>query len=493
MSPIAIAHVANYCSGSVFTDPYGDIYTWQADGHDYVALSGFGLRMFYLINVDDPYSPVLLYTMPFPSGGSAGTSVYTWKQGNNHYVSATMRGSGSGCGFFVYNVNDPTSPQLVGRKTGTDWCTPHEHIVSTNANGDADYAWLGMSGESGSGYKVIALDLSNLPNMPETGRYQRPDASGSIFVHDVNVVGNRVFVAHWAGGMLIFDKDTLAHNTNPTPISPLNGIRPSGFNVHHTVPTTDGNHVFIEDEFINTTGQDKIKMYNISNINSPVYEVGLPGVGAEATNRAHNMRIKNLSPGHDLMFVGWYQAGTKVFSVDTTVSPPSVVEIASHQLRQSTTGDFGNVWGVDYLPCTLHGVPTTCIYSGDLKYGLIVDALGYNPMLDPYKPESVINDPVNGQNISTCSYTLEATGHDYYTSVIGMDVSADNGATWNPAYQRAYGTYSKWNYNWNPGANGSYTLKVRAHDVAGNVEVPTTSIGVTVSGCSATKFKAPNK
>jgi hypothetical protein len=61
--------------------------------------------------------------------------------------------------------------------------------------------------------------------------------------------------------MLIFDKDTLAHNTNPTPLSPLNGIRPGSFNVHHTVPTSDGNHVFIEDEFINTSGQDKIKLY----------------------------------------------------------------------------------------------------------------------------------------------------------------------------------------------------------------------------------------
>src|SRR5262245_30554555 len=40
LSPLAIAHVANYCSGSVYSDPYGDVYGWQADGHSYIALSG---------------------------------------------------------------------------------------------------------------------------------------------------------------------------------------------------------------------------------------------------------------------------------------------------------------------------------------------------------------------------------------------------------------------------------------------------------------------
>jgi len=324
--------------------------------------------------------------------------------------------------------------------------------------------------------------------MPETGRYQRPDAGGSIFVHDANVVGNRVFVAHWGGGMLVFDKDTLAHNTNPTPLSPLNGIRPSGFNVHHTVPTSDGNHVFIEDEFINTPGQDKIKLYNISDITNPTYEVGLPGVGVESTNRAHNMRIKNVSPGHDMLFVGWYRAGTKVFTVDTTTTPPTVTEVGSHQLRQVTDGQFGDVWGVDYLPCNVRGISTLCLYSGDLEYGLVVDALGYSPTLDPYKPESSVVDPTNGQNI-TCSYTIEANTHDYYTGVVAADFSADNGATWHPGYQRAPGTYSKWDYNWTAPGNGSYTLMVRAHDVAGNVETPTNSITVNVSGCPATKNK----
>jgi hypothetical protein len=483
VSPLAIAHVSGFCAGDVYSSPYGDPGVWQADGHNYVVLAGFAYRMFYLFNVDNPYTPVLLRTQPFPSGGTASTSAFAFKQGNNHYVSATMRGSSAsgGCGFFVYNVNDPANPQLVGRKTGTDWCTVHEHFVSTDANGDADYAWLAMGSESGSGYKVVVVDIRSLPTMTETGRYQRPDASGGIYVHDVNVVGNRVYLAHWGGGLIIHDKGTLAGSTNPTPLNPTESIRPSGYGVHHAVPTTDGNYVFIEDEFINTSNAEKIKYYDISNISTPMYVGGIRGTGVAATNRAHNLRILPLSPGHDLLLVGWYQAGIKGFEVDTTVSPPTVTEVISHQLLQSTGGQFGNIWGIDYLPCTVRGHATTCLYAGDMKYGLIVDAIGTFPDLDPYMPESQITSPSNGQTINTCSFTVQGNAHDYYSGITGVEVSLDDGATW----QAAQGSQN-WSYEWNIPADGAYTLRVRGTDAAGNVQVPTTSVSVTVAGgCSS--------
>ena len=59
------AYVPGMCSNG-----YGDIAVWQADGHSYVALSGFALAMFHIFNVDDPYNPVALRTMPFPTGGT---------------------------------------------------------------------------------------------------------------------------------------------------------------------------------------------------------------------------------------------------------------------------------------------------------------------------------------------------------------------------------------------------------------------------------------
>ena len=262
---------------------------WQANGHSYVALSGFALRMFTSSTSTTRTTRCCCVSQPFPAGGTASTTIFAFKQGGNHYISVSMRGSGTGCGFFVYNVNDPANPVArQPRQSGTDWCTAHEHFVSTDANGDADYAWLTMSAESGSGYKVVVLDLQNLPAMPETGRYQRTDSSGSIFVarRDRDRQPCLPGPLGWRPASSQ-DKNTLAHNVNPTPLNPIDSIRPSGFNVHHSWPTSDGNHVFIEDEFLNASNAEKIKLYNISNINAPYYETGIvgPGIGGAPTRR----------------------------------------------------------------------------------------------------------------------------------------------------------------------------------------------------------------
>jgi hypothetical protein len=482
LSPLAISYVQGMCSSG-----YGDIAVWQHGGHDYVGLSGFGLRMYHIYNVDDPYNPVVLRTQAFPTGGTASTTIFDFKQNGNQYMSVGMRGSGTGCGWFVYNVNDPANPQFVVRKTGTDWCTIHEHFVSESAPGQADYAWLTMSGETGSGYKIVVLDISDLANPVETGRYQRPDAGSGNFIHDVNVVGERVFVAHWGGGMIMHDKQTLAHNVNPTPITPIDGMRPSSFWVHHTVPTTDGRFVFLEDEFLNTSNAEKIKYYDIQNLSSPVYLGGIIGQGIAATSQAHNMVIKPLSPGHDLLLVAWYRAGTRAFEVDTTGATAVVTQVGMHQLRQTAGPGFGNVWGVDYLPCTLEGQPSTCIYSSDMTYGLIVDAYGYNPALDPYNPEGQITSPTNGQIINTCSFSIEGTAHDYYSGVQTVEVSTDDGNTWSVTA----GTPASWTYSWSIPADGSYSLRVRVTDVAGNT-FASTPVAVTVAGgCGGSATNTP--
>lgn len=485
LSPLAIAYPYTNCPN---TNAMGDVATWQYNGHDYVGLSGFGYRMFYLYNVDDPYNPILLKEQTFPSGGTASLSIFDWKQNGNQYLSVTMRGSSPGCGFFVYNINDPANPQFVGRKQGSDWCTVHEHFVSLDTNGNADYAWLAMSGEGGSGYKIVALDIHDLSNMVETGRYQRPDAGGNIFVHDSNVVGNRVYVGHWAGGMLVFDKDTLAHNVNPSPLNPIDSIRPQPFGsfwVHHTVPTTDGRYAFIEDEFINTPGQGKVKMYDVSNINSPTFVADISGGDpiAEA-NQAHNMVIKPLGPGLDLLMVAWYKAGIRGYKVNTNVNPPTITQVFSHQLFNSPqygNGGFGNVWGVDNLPCTVRGLPRTCLYTGDLMYGLVVDAVNTDtfqpdPQLDPYIPESHITAPANGETITTCNYSIQGLGSDYWSGLRRVEVSLDNGATWHTAE----GT-TNWSYKWVIQAAGQYILKVRGIDMANNIETPTNPITVNVT------------
>ncbi len=466
LAPLSIAYVPGICSGG-----YGDIGVWQNAGHDYVMVSGFSRAFYHIWNVDDPYNPVLLRTQPLPSGATASLSIFPFKQGTSRYMSLTARGSSPGCGFYIYNVDDPANPQFVSRKQGADWCTVHENFISTDANGDADYAWLAMSGESGSGIKMVVLDLQNLSAPVETGRYQRPDNIG--FVHDVTVMGNLVFLAHWDGGVIIHDKQTLAHNVNPTPLNPLDSIRPSGFRVHQAWPSSDGNHLFIEDEYENSSSRDKIKLYNITDVANPFFEQGILGQGSAQNSQAHNMKVKNIGPGVDLLLDGWYLAGTRAFQVDYNNSPPSITQTAFHQLRQNAGPGFGGVWGVDFLPCTVRGIATTCLYSSDLTFGLYADALDTNPILDPYNPEVQVLSPTEGQQINTCTFTINGTSHDYWTGVSQIEVSIDGGA-----WQAAAGTNS-WSFDWEITANGPHQIRVRGTDAAGNTDIKTVNVNVT--------------
>lgn len=474
LSPLAVAYPYTNCPS---TSMMGDVATWQHDGHDYVGLSGFGYRMFFIYNVDDPYNPVLLWNQGFPSGGTASLSIFDWKQNGNQYISVTMRGSGTGCGLFVYNVNNPGNPvQAAYHTAGADYCTIHEHFVSTDASGNADYAWLAMSGESGSEDKVVSVDIRNLSNIVEVNRYERPD--GASFIHDSNQVRDRFYTAHWAGGVQVFDKADFVDGGTPSPLNPIDSIRPSNFWVHHVVPTTDDRYVLLQDEFINSPGVGKVKLYDIRNLAAPAFVADITGGDPSAeSSQAHNMIIKPLGPNRDLLLNAWYRAGVRGFVIDTTNHPPTINQAFRHQLNASAGSGFGNVWGVDWLPCTIRGLERTCLYAGDMRFGLVVNAVNTDtfqpePALDPYNPEVAVTSHTPGQVIQGCSATISGTAHDYWSGLNRIEVSVDGGTTWS----LATGTTS-WSYQWTIPANGStshdYMIKARAFDQANNVLVST--------------------
>jgi hypothetical protein len=498
VSPLSIAYVANMCSSG-----YGDIAVWQANGHSYVAQSGFGLRMYHIWNVDDPYNPVLLISKTWDSGGTASTALFHFHQFNHEYLATSMRGTNQGCGYFIDNVDNPAAPVRVVRKSGSDWCTIHETFVSTDSNGDADYAWLSGGHEGFGGNPItfmVVLTLGDLsqpnPNPIETGRYIRPGETCNSyyfdcqFDHDSNVVGNRVYLSYWNAGVLVFDKETLAHNINPTPLNPLDSISQVNFSVHHMVPTTDGKFVIAEDEIRGGTGFEKLRLFNIENIASPSYVGGVTGGDptSEAA-QAHNQIIKNLGPHHDLLLSAWYLAGYRLYDIDSSGSTPVVTPVGAHGLRTSGSyAGFGGVWGVDQLPCTVRGIQTTCIYSSDMKYGLIVDALGVNNALDPYAPDpSVITSPTQGQEITTCTFTITGTAPaDYWSGLDRIELSFDGGATW----QTATGT-TNWSYEWNVSGSGPQTIQVRSVDMAGNTQLTPTQVTVNVTASCGASSPTP--
>ena len=114
-------------------------------------------------------------------------------------------------------------------------------------------------------------------------------------------------------------------------------------------------------------------------------------------------------------------------------------------------------------------------YSGYFqghKY-VIEDELGRSTPLTTMGIKSLIGRPAEGETLRmghVCVTGMAWSGHE---RIARVDVSSDNGATWEPADiigpSEKY-AWQKWHYTWNPSAPGEYRLMSRAVDDRGNVQ-----------------------
>ena len=96
---------------------------------------------------------------------------------------------------------------------------------------------------------------------------------------------------------------------------------------------------------------------------------------------------------------------------------------------------------------------------------------------DVAKPTSVIASPSSGAVIASGQQmTISGSATDSGGHVAGVEVSTDGGATWHPAV----GTAS-WSYTWTAVGYGQATIRSRAVDDSGNLEVAAAGVAVSVS------------
>jgi hypothetical protein len=95
---------------------------------------------------------------------------------------------------------------------------------------------------------------------------------------------------------------------------------------------------------------------------------------------------------------------------------------------------------------------------------------------DSTKPTSTILSPSAGSLVGNAStYIISGISSDTGSGISKVEVSTDGGSTWSVAT----GTTS-WTYSWTLPADGTYTIKTRATDAAGNVGDGGTGVTVTV-------------
>jgi len=182
------------------------------------------------------------------------------------------------------------------------------------------------------------------------------------------------------------------------------------------------------------------------------------------------------------------QAITDAYTIRGTASDsyPGGGEITSVDVSQDGTnwnpvdiwrsdGSGGYTWSWRWPLAAEDGESHTLwVRSRDAVDNLTATPEQVSFVVDTLIPESSITSPSNGAIISG-STVLQGTADDG-SGIRQVEVSTDGGDTWHAAT----GT-TNWSYIWQPETTGSYTLKSRATDIYGNVELAGEGVQVTVS------------
>lgn len=374
-----LTEVAYVPSGFCFN---GEIDLFETGRHLYVVQSLGDEAAFFITDVTDPSQPFIVGEWQW-NAAAYTADVKSFHQGERHYIVLSMEPVFSQvCGVAIMEVTDPANPELLeiytGRNTGSpvQWCDAHTAEISADANGDGAFVYVSSIVTN----DLRVLDIRDLALVREINHYTHPDAGSPSsgeenFVHDTTIVGDRVYVAYWSAGAAILDRRQVESGEDVTPLNPPGSIAPEGLQIHHAFPTADGNFLFVEDEVNYDPPKSQLRLYDIRDLSDPkeVAQITLD----KPYSSPHNLLVSG-----DLLFVGWYTDGVRVFKYDTSdPAHPTVEPYAFKVVRpEKTVGVFGSdiydgVYGVRLHDCELLGQPLRCVYASDLTRGLLVLAM----------------------------------------------------------------------------------------------------------------------
>jgi hypothetical protein len=370
-----IEEVAYQPTGFCFN---GEIDTFEQGGRLYVVQSLGTEAAFFITDVSDPRRPAVVGAWQW-NDFPYTADVKTFKQGSRRFLALSLEPQESRlCGTAIVEVTDPARPVLVGNFRGgntgapDDWCDTHTTEISADAQGDGAFIYVSALDTA----DLRVLDVRGLPVVREINHYRLAGANtNDTFVHDTTLVRGRVYVAYWSGGVLIFDRAQLESGAQPRPLNPPGSIAPAGLQIHHSFPTRDDGFLFVEDE-VNYDGQlSQLRLYDIRDLSAPreVLSVSLD----KPYSSPHNLLVDG-----DLLYVGWYTDGVRVFRYDVGQPDRPVVTPYAFKVTRpaKTKGVFGSdlydsIYGVRLHACQIQGGDRTCIYASDLTRGLLILAL----------------------------------------------------------------------------------------------------------------------
>lgn len=365
---IQLAFVANKSSARL-----GELDVFEMGDRVYVVQrrnpSGYALT-----DVTEPAQPIFLGTWKV-SPPTTGEHIKAFRQGDRWYLALPLEVDARlsfGCGLAIVEITEPLTPilreVLNGVTTGADanWCDLHSVEIVTNDGGNAEYL-LAISPDT---FDLRVLDISDLDKILESNVYHlhvHPHSSEAL-AHQVNVVGDRVYVSHWDGGVMILDKNALLSGgaSDDVELTSLGGISAPDFGAHDASPTADGDFLFVNDAFLSDGG---LRLFDIRDLASPRLVMTIDP--EELKSQRHTLLVQD-----DLLMVPWLMNGVRVFRYDfAQIDNPVLELVAFQEVREQPRNNVDGVTAVQSHSCLIEGAMHTCVYAADATRGLIILAL----------------------------------------------------------------------------------------------------------------------
>ncbi|MCH7952060.1 carboxypeptidase regulatory-like domain-containing protein [Patescibacteria group bacterium] len=436
-----IAGVVNIAAQDNTICTNADLDTYIRGSDTFVVQAGGDDAAWTHTDVTDPANPTIVGQFVWSGGAGKNTytpDVKTFSQGDNDYIVMGLerRTLNAFCGVIIVNVNDPGNPVIESQFIGSGWCDTHNVFVEDDASGDGQYIYATADAPN----DMRVLDISGIQGGSvgapvEIGRYTSPTASNANYVHDVTVIdhggatGRRAYLSYWDNGLVILEAADVTPGTSPTPVVAPNQLDPAGFLTHHAWANQTGDRVFIQDEFLNSFGDEPVQMWDVSNPASPTYVDGL-ALGTDVpVNPAHNLEIRfDIDPNR--LYVGWYKLGLQAWDFtisgfDHSANPAPRTAVQYHQVQTETNdGDYSGAWGV-----RLENIGTNLyIFQSDRNFGLIIDCVGCAPPPPSPTPtptpepegtggvKGKVTNASTGKNLNDVSVKIVETGQSDSTN-----------------------------------------------------------------------------
>lgn len=307
-------------------------------GHAYVVSLGNGRAGpggLFVFDLSDRGAPRLVNTITYP-GDNYWNGV--WAKDDALYVASESRG------LLVFDIAEPASPKLL--RSLPDGRPLNAHTV----HGDNNRLYVMAISPTP---ETLIFDVKNAREPVLLGRYADPSVNPMVasFPHDATSWGPRLFVNHWAAGLLVLDVS-----------DPTNVVKKGEYVYPRATSHTNRWHYVNNRLIVFEGGEDwgaHVRALDMTDLENPVligeYRLS-PGVSI------HNMELKD-----GLLYLAHYQHGVRVLDV---TRPSQMREVAHFNTWRGTDRARGTLFYDGAIGMRVPG--DGYVYVIDTSRGLLI-------------------------------------------------------------------------------------------------------------------------